>query len=67
MVLFNKKFDYFIHDVKIDTNGNYLATDLTFEEKRFTLCTDYGPNNDHDVYISLRDFCTVCDLLNYTV
>ena len=35
-----------IHANSTDPSGNYLLLDLTFDTKRFTLCTIYRPYNN---------------------
>ena len=35
-----------IHNKLCDDEGNMLILDLEYEDKRFTLCTIYGPNKD---------------------
>ena len=67
-ILFNKNFDYTIHDVKIDPNGNYIVIDLTFHDTRFTLCSLYGPNKDSpDFYNNIKkmiqDFQNTNDII----
>ena len=54
-ILFNKNFDFKIHDKKQDPNGNYLLLDITIEGSRCTLVTIYGPNRDEpDFYDNLK-------------
>ena len=65
-VLFNKNFDYTIHDVKIDPMGNYIVIDLSFNDKRFTFCSLYGPNKDSpDFYHNIRNIVNEFQNTNY--
>jgi len=65
-ILFNNKFDYTIHDVKTDSNGNYVVIDITFNDKRFTLCSIYGPNNDSpDFYYNIKKIIQSYGNANY--
>jgi hypothetical protein len=46
-VLFSNNFEYNIHKVLEDPNGNYIIIDLTITNcLRLTLVNIYGPNND---------------------
>lgn len=45
-ILFNNNFEFHIHNIKKDGEGNFLAVDLTIEETRVTLVNIYGPNSD---------------------
>lgn len=45
-LLFNNSFEFHIHNIKKDGEGNFLAVDLTIEETRVTLVNIYGPNSD---------------------
>lgn len=44
--MFNNNFEFQIHNIKKDGEGNLLAVDLTIEETRVTLVNIYGPNSD---------------------
>lgn len=45
-IMFNNNFEFQIHKIKKDGEGNLLAVDLTVEETRVTLVNIYGPNSD---------------------
>ena len=45
-ILFRKNLVYSIHEHISDPEGNYIISDLTVEENRFTLINLYGPNKD---------------------
>ncbi len=45
-VLLSTNFEFKIHKVKTDPDGNYVALDINVGEKRITLITCYGPNRD---------------------
>ena len=49
-VLFNNTFPYQIHQVKKDTEGNYIVLDLTIQDYRMTLVVLYGPNEDRPLF-----------------
>ena len=67
-VLFDKQFDHTIHEVKIDTKGNFLVIDLSFNETRFTLCSLYGPNKDSpDFYHNIKKIITDFGNTNYII
>jgi hypothetical protein len=55
-VLFNNNFEYTIHKVNVDPNGNFIIIDLTITNcVRLTLVNIYGPNSDNpDFYHSYR-------------
>ena len=42
-ILFSKNLDFKIHDHVSDPDGNFLITDLSVEDNRFTLVNLYGP------------------------
>ena len=45
-ILLSNNFEFKIHNIKKDDDGNFLAIDLTIEEYRVTLVNIYGPNSD---------------------
>ena len=45
-ILFRKNLVYSIHEHISDPEGNYIISDLTVEENKFTLINLYGPNKD---------------------
>ena len=45
-IFVNNTFEYKVHNVKHDDNGNLLALDIEIHEYRITLVNIYGPNND---------------------
>ena len=51
-ICFNSKFEYKVHGVKSDPNGNYLILDVTIENNKLTLAAIYGPNNDNPTFFS---------------
>ena len=58
-VLFKDALDITVHNQNIDTEGNYIILDLTVKDRRFTLCTVYGPNTDYpDFYVKVFDVIT---------
>jgi exonuclease III len=56
-VLFNNDFEYTIHKVNVDPNGNFIIIDLTITNcVRLTLVNIYGPNSDNpDFYQHLHN------------
>jgi len=46
-ILLNNNFEHKICNHTIDKEGNVLALDMAIENKRLTLITIYGPNNDY--------------------
>jgi exonuclease III len=52
-VLFNNNFEYTVHKVLEDPQGNYIIIDLTIANcLRLTLANIYGPNSDDPVFYS---------------
>ncbi len=49
-ILFKNNFEYKIHQVKKDEDGNLLGLDINIEEKRFPLINVYGPNTDNPCF-----------------
>lgn len=45
-ILFNSNFEFNIHKIEKDDNGNKLVLDVTIEGTRLTLINIYGPNRD---------------------
>lgn len=45
-ILFNNNFEFKLHKVERDENGNKLVLDIEIEGKRLTLINIYGPNRD---------------------
>lgn len=45
-ILFNNNFEYKILKTKKDNAGNLLGVEIQLEDKKITLITLYGPNND---------------------
>ena len=45
-ILLNNNFEYNLHNVIKDENGNLLILDITLKNKRFSLINIYGPNKD---------------------
>ena len=43
-ILFNNNFDYKVHNVHRDKNGQYIVMDIEMMEKRITLVNLYGPS-----------------------
>ena len=44
-ILFNNNFDYKVHNVRRDKNGQYIVMDIELLEKRLTLVNLYGPSS----------------------
>lgn len=54
-ILFNNNFEFKIHRVKNDCEGNLLALDMTIEDHKVTLINIYGPNIDNpEFYENVR-------------
>jgi exonuclease III len=67
-ILFNNNFDYNVHDVKIDPRGNFVVIDVSFHDKRFTLCSVYGPNKDTpDFYNNIKKIMLDYQNTNYII
>ena len=49
-VFLNNNFEFKIHKIKRDTDGNKIILDITFINKRFTLINIYGPNHDRPAF-----------------
>ena len=49
-ILLNNNFEYEIHKMLKDENGNYIILDLTVDGIRFTLTNLYGPNIDNPLF-----------------
>ena len=61
-VLFSNSIEFKIHSKCVDTEGNYIILDLTVDDRRFLLCTVYGPNTDSpDFYVKLFEELDVFD------
>ena len=45
-ILFNNNFDYKLHNVQSDDDGNKLIVEMSIQEKKFSLINIYGPNRD---------------------
>ena len=45
-IFFNNNFEYKLHKIKRDIQGNKIVLDLTIANKKTTLINIYGPNND---------------------
>ena len=45
-ILLNNNFEYNLHNVIKDENGNLLILDITLKNKTFSLINIYGPNKD---------------------
>ena len=57
--MFNNNFEYEVHEVEKDDNGNKLLLDITIEGKRLTLINIYGPNRDDpDFYQGISNSIT---------
>ncbi|MCG7879939.1 MAG: endonuclease/exonuclease/phosphatase family protein [Candidatus Thiodiazotropha endolucinida] len=59
-ILFNNNFEFSIHNIIKDNNGNKLILDITIEGKRLTLINIYGPNRDspefyNEIFIYLKN------------
>jgi exonuclease III len=49
-VLFDNNFEFKIHEQIADSVGNLIALDMTIENKRISLITIYGPNEDSPIF-----------------
>ena len=49
-MMFNDNFQYKIHEIIKDQQGNFIIVDLEIEDYRFTLATIYGPNRDDPLF-----------------
>ena len=49
-IFLNNNFEVKVHKKMSDETGNLLALDLTIENKRMSLITIYGPNNDTPIF-----------------
>ena len=45
-ILFNNNLEYKIVNIKKDGEGNFILLDMIIEDKKLTLVTIYGPNED---------------------
>ena len=61
VILFNNNFDYTLHKVKKDQEGNLIALDLSIynNKYRITLISIYGPNQDQPHF-----FDKIGDIIN---
>ena len=60
-ILFNNTFEYKLHKIKTDQQGNKLILDVTISGKRVLLVNIYGPNRDQPSFYEqlqqdIRDF-----------
>ena len=51
-ILFAKHFEYKVNKCINDPNGNFLISDITAYNNRFTLASIYGPNIDNPIFFS---------------
>ena len=52
-ILLNNNFEFKIHSIFRDNNGNLLIVDLTICNQRLTLVNIYGPNTDNPSFYKL--------------
>ena len=52
-ILLNNNFEFKIHSIFRDDNGNLLIVDLTICNQRLTLVNIYGPNTDNPCFYKL--------------
>ena len=45
-ILFNNNFEYKLHNVQSDDDGNKLIVEISIQEKTFSLINIYGQNRD---------------------
>ena len=45
-IFLNNNFEYKLHRIKKDCEGNKLILDITIKDRRTTLINIYGPNRD---------------------
>ena len=51
--MLNNNFEYEIHNEKRDSDGNFLALDITIEDNRTTIINIYGPNYDDPEFFDM--------------
>lgn len=62
-ILFNNNFEFKIHNIEKDNNGNKLILDMTIQGKHLLLINIYGPNRDDpEFYLQLLDDINKYDL-----
>ena len=60
--MLNNNFEYEIHNEKRDSDGNFLALDITIEDNRTTITNIYGPNyDDPEFFDMVRETFTEID------
>ena len=52
-IMLNNNFEYEIHNEKRDSDGNFLALDITIEDNRTTIINIYGPNYDDPEFFDM--------------
>lgn len=59
-ILFNNNFEFQLHNIEKDDNGNKLILDITIEGKRVLLINIYAPNKDdpHFFHTIMADIVT---------
>ena len=57
-ILLNNNFEFKLHNIKRDENGNKIVLDITIEGFRLSLINIYGPNKDEPHFYKdiLTDF-----------
>ena len=72
-ILFNNNLEYKIVNTRKDAEGNFILLDLITEDKKLTLVTIYGPNDDQPDFFrkvadSIEDIgndtCVICGDFN---
>ena len=67
-ILFNNNFEFKIYNEKKDSEGNFLALDLTIDDNRVTLINIYGPNQDDpEFYDQVRETLLEFDYVYFIV
>ena len=64
-ILFNKGFEYKIHQIFSDPNGNYIIVEITMEKNWLTLINLYGPNTDSPTFF--ENLLNIADPLNNNI
>ena len=72
-ILFNNNLEYKIVNTRKDGEGNFILLDLIIEDKKLTLVTIYGPNDDQPDFFRKvadsieeigNDTCVICGDFN---
>jgi exonuclease III len=50
-ILIKENLEYIVHEKEQDTEGRWIVADITIKNKRTTIGTYYGPNDDHPSHL----------------